>query len=268
MGKIRIGATSYLSSRPLVYGLTCHPDPDVEFVYDHPEQLSARLERGDLDVALVPSIEYLRGAGAHRLDGPALVARGQTDSIVLLSQEDPAKIRRIAVDERNRTPIAALRILLDKLFAIMPDICVHKATPHGWRDDFDAVLLTGDVGLEHCCSGTDPQDTCLDLGELWDTVFSVPLVVSLWAYNDPHIGGRIGSLLASSRDHSMENLSMLSNGLAKTSSFDSELLHRYFTSGWAYDLDDESELGLKVLEEQALLYQLIRRPRLDVLPVG
>ena len=61
---------------------------------------------------------------------------------------------------------------------------------------------------------------------------------------------------------------MLSNGLAKTSSFDSELLNRYFTSGWAYDLQGEGERGLKVLEEQALLYQLIRRPRVDAIPVG
>lgn len=268
MGKIRIGATSYISSRPLVYGLTCHPDPDVELVYDYPEQLAARLERGDLDAALVPSIEYLRGAGKHRLDGPALVATGRTDSLVLLSPKDPVDIQRIAVDERNRTPIAALRILLDKLYAILPDICVHKATPHEWREHFDAVLLTGDVGLEHRCAGADSQDTCLDLGELWDTVFSVPLVVSVWAFNDPHLARRLSSLLTSSRDHALENISMLSSGLVKTSSFDSELLHRYFTSGWAYDLHGEGEHGLKVLEEQALIYQLIHRPRLDAMPVG
>ena len=66
MAPVRIGAVSYLNARPLVDGLDRWPDRfDVR--YDLPSTCATLLHHGDIDLGLIPSIEYLRGDGyAHR----------------------------------------------------------------------------------------------------------------------------------------------------------------------------------------------------------
>ena len=54
----RVGGVSYLNSKPLLEGLTEFA-PDIELVLDYPSRLADQLARGRLDVALIPSIEYL-----------------------------------------------------------------------------------------------------------------------------------------------------------------------------------------------------------------
>ena len=75
MNQIRIGAPHFISVRPLVYGFTHNVTPHVELVYGEPAMLADALERGRLDAALIPSIEYLRGVGRFVVEGPALLAR-------------------------------------------------------------------------------------------------------------------------------------------------------------------------------------------------
>ena len=54
---MRIGAVSYLNTKPLVYGLAALA-PRAEVVYDLPSRLADELAVGKLDVALIPSIEF------------------------------------------------------------------------------------------------------------------------------------------------------------------------------------------------------------------
>ena len=57
--RIRIGAVTYLNVRPLTFTLA-ELAPDAEIVVDLPSRLADGLADGRLDVALIPSIEYLR----------------------------------------------------------------------------------------------------------------------------------------------------------------------------------------------------------------
>ena len=55
---LRIGAVQYLNTKPLVHGLAA---AGVDVAYDLPSRLADRLAAGLLDVALIPSIEVMRG---------------------------------------------------------------------------------------------------------------------------------------------------------------------------------------------------------------
>ena len=59
---VRIGAVSYLNTKPLVHGLQ-ELLPEAEIIYDLPSRLADELATGKLDVALIPSIEYLQQPG-------------------------------------------------------------------------------------------------------------------------------------------------------------------------------------------------------------
>ena len=60
---IRVGAVSYLNAKPLYYRLTEFA-PGISLEMDLPSLLADRLGRGELDVALIPSVDF--GAAAER----------------------------------------------------------------------------------------------------------------------------------------------------------------------------------------------------------
>src|SRR5260370_12465298 len=60
---IRVGAVNYLNTRPLICDLD-ELAPEVELVLDVPSRLADLLAAGELDVALIPVIEYFR-AGSY-----------------------------------------------------------------------------------------------------------------------------------------------------------------------------------------------------------
>ena len=59
MTPVRLGAVGYLNARPLVFGLDRSPRFDLR--YDLPSECARLLHAGDIDLGLIPSIEYLRG---------------------------------------------------------------------------------------------------------------------------------------------------------------------------------------------------------------
>ena len=70
---IRIGAVSYLNSKPLIEGLRNATD-DHQLILDYPSRLADSLAHGDMDVALIPSIEVIRSHGDYEIVSNACVA--------------------------------------------------------------------------------------------------------------------------------------------------------------------------------------------------
>ena len=56
---VRIGAVSYLNTKPLVYGLAKRL-PEAEIVFDLPSRLADDLAKNELDIALIPTVEYFQ----------------------------------------------------------------------------------------------------------------------------------------------------------------------------------------------------------------
>ena len=93
---IRLGAVSYLNTKPLVLGLE-NRLPEAELRFDLPSRLADQLNAGELDVALIPSIEYLRSADAYQIVSNACIAcRGPVWSVRLLSRVPVPEIKQQA----------------------------------------------------------------------------------------------------------------------------------------------------------------------------
>src|SRR3954470_4786032 len=105
MGRIRLGAVTYLNARPLVYGLDSHVQ--FELRYDIPSECARLLHAHETDLGLIPSIEYLRGPVPYQIvPGPAVTSRGTVASVAIYTRRDPRDIRRIAMDTSSRTSVA------------------------------------------------------------------------------------------------------------------------------------------------------------------
>lgn len=267
MSRIRIGVPQSLSVRPLIYGLTRSPQPGVELVYDQPGVLASRLERGELDLALVPAIEYVRGVGTAYVEGPAHVARTGGHGILLVSRVPAREIERIAVHEFCRSPIAATRVVLDRIHGVRPDMLVEKNFTGDWRESYDAILLTGDAALDLAVHGHPADLEVHNVVEMWTQVTGYPLPLSLWVFNDTDLQATFARWLVTSRNLGMQNLSRLADGIAATSHYGSEVLYDYFSNSWTYQLGPDEVAGLRALEELAMEYDLVREGRLARTPV-
>lgn len=261
--EIRLGATYYLCARPLLFGMTRSPVKGVELLYDEPGTLADKLEKKELDAALIPSIEYLRGVGNYFIKGPALVTKPGAGGLLLVSQKPLEEIEVIAVDEYCRTPIAALRIVLDSLHHLLPDICVAKNADHNWREQYDAAMLSGDRALHYLYEAPEGLDDVYDVGQMWYQLTSTPLIDSLWAYNDESFEGHLEKILHTSRNLGINSLPVLASGLAATTPYDRGFLHEHFNARWSYQMGDPELEGLKLLEDYARRYQLVRQRRME-----
>src|SRR5215470_1941300 len=142
---VRLGAVGYLNARPLVYGLERSPSFSLRF--DVPSKCADLLHEGTIDVGLIPSIEYLRGAPLAIVPDLAIASKGPVASVMLYATRPIADVRSIAMDTSSRTSVALVRVLCAKLFRIDPRI--ESASPDLGRmlSRCDGALLIGDNAL-------------------------------------------------------------------------------------------------------------------------
>jgi chorismate dehydratase len=176
---IRVGAVSYLNAKPLYHRLE-ERAPGVRLEMDLPSRLADRLARGELDVALIPSVEYLRGAksGYEILPGFAIAARGAVRSVKLFSRVPLGRIERLALDEGSRTSQALVRVWLDAAEGVRPRSI--EPLPMGvspLESTADAVLVIGDRAMK---VPDGEFYRVVDLGRAWVDLTALPFVFALW----------------------------------------------------------------------------------------
>ena len=116
---LRVGAVNYLNTKPLIERLTEFA-PDIELSLDLPSRLADQLAAGELDVGLIPVVEFFRGDGYSFVPNIAIASRGPVLSVTLFSRVPWAEIRRVALDEGSRTSAALTQILLRKRYGVHP----------------------------------------------------------------------------------------------------------------------------------------------------
>src|ERR1700733_14186602 len=107
MRKLRISIVEYLNTAPLVWGFTDGPlagKYDLSFTV--PSQCAEALRRGDVDVAIIPAIEYQRMENVIALPGMAVAAKGEVRSLLVVSKKPIEMAQRIALDTSSRSTAA------------------------------------------------------------------------------------------------------------------------------------------------------------------
>src|SRR6266480_4389353 len=137
--KIRIGAVSYLNTKPLVHDLETLA-PQADLILDHPSRLADQMGRGELDVALIPVIEYFRAGTYSLVPNIAIASCGPVLSVTLFSRTPWQEIRRVALDEGSRTSAALTQVLLRKKYGVQPEIVALPLDRAAEDIDADAVL--------------------------------------------------------------------------------------------------------------------------------
>ena len=199
----RVGAVQYLNTKPLVYGLAAR---GIDVIYDLPSRLADQLSAGQLDVALIPSIELFRGDAYRVVSDACIGCRGPVMSVKLYFRTQPGRVVRLAVDEGSRTSATLARILLAERHGVVPQVEVLPIGAGLSDTSADAVLLIGDRAIG---SQRGSFQLIWDLGDEWCRWTGLPFVFAVWAAR-PGIDVRpIAALLAAARDAGRANLASI-----------------------------------------------------------
>jgi chorismate dehydratase len=206
-GRLRVGAVQYLNTRPLVHGLARGL---IEVVYDLPSRLADRLHAGDLDVALIPSVEFLSSPGYRMVSDACIACRGPVMSVKLFLRTRPEQVATLAVDEGSRTSVALSRILLAERHGARPAV-VTLPIGAGLDDTTaDAVLLIGDRALGPAgAAGGGSFQLVWDLGDEWCRWTGLPFVFAVWAARPDVACDELVERLSLARDEGRANLAAI-----------------------------------------------------------
>jgi chorismate dehydratase len=193
---IRIGGVPYGVGAPLLAGL--ESDPAVDFVAAPPARLIEQLRAGQLDAALVSSIEAARVPG-YRAPATLGIACKREIRSVRAFRRKGVPIRNIGLDDGSATSVALLRILLARRYAdeMAPAVSFTPIAPTTQPDalPYDLVLLIGDKGL-----AADPgAREVWDLGQQWRALTGMPFVFALWLLRPGADAERIAPILQRAR---------------------------------------------------------------------
>jgi chorismate dehydratase len=259
---LRIGAVSYLNTKPLIHTLQKRLGDRGRLTLDLPSRLADDLAAGRLDVALIPSVEYLRGGEDYQIVSDAVIAcRGPVWSVRLLSRVPTPQIRTLALDEGSRTSAAMVQILLAEIHGVRPKTVPLSMESSPESTDADAVLLIGDRAM-HPARGVYRE--IWDLGDRWCRHTELPFVFAAWvARAGVNIDG-LAQCLEASRDDGIEQAEAIAASCAATHGLTVEDLHRYFAENLYFRLGPGERLGLSTFAAKATALGLLPAPSLRV----
>lgn len=237
----RVGHIQFLNCLPLYWGLARTGTLlDLDLTKDTPDNLNDQLVRGDLDIAPISLVEFLRNADdLVALPDIAVGCDGPVMSCIIVSQLPLDRLdgARVALGSTSRTSVRLAELLLAERYGVQPDYYTCPPDLGLMMQEADAAVLIGDAALR--ASLHDAPRLGLevhDLGQMWKDWTGLPFVFAVWAARrdylarEPHIVAKVHRAFLESRDVSLEEVTKVAEQAARWEAFDAGLLERYFTT--------------------------------------
>lgn len=260
----RLGAVSFLNTRPLVF--TLRRDPvQFDLSYSVPSRCATKLAAGTVDVGLIPTIEYARSAEPYYIaPGVAIGTRGDVLTVRLYYRGDIEQVESVALDLSSRTSVVLLRIVLREKFGLDPVFVDAEPNLEAMLATADAALVIGDPVFSLLNKGHQS----LDLGAEWVELTGLPFVFAFWA-------GRVGALnpaqaraLLEAKVAGLQCIPEIAKTYGEEQGGDRALYECYLQRHIDFNLDEQALQGLRTFYAKANEHELISTvPELRFFPV-
>jgi chorismate dehydratase len=237
--KIKVGAVSYLNTKPLLYGIE-HSDEmmrQIELVKDYPSKIARQLLDDKIDIGLVPVTVISQMKAYYIVSDYCIGADGNVASVCLFSDVELNKIQKVLLDYQSKTSVALCKVLLKNFWK--KDITLEDA-----QQDFaeqikgtTAGVLIGDRALKQ----RKKSKYIYDLAGEWKTFAGLPFVFAAWISNKKLPEDFIESF-------NQKNSEGVNNiePVIKENECDFYDLKTYYTKNISYNLNEEKRQGLRL----------------------
>ena len=244
--KLKFGFHDFINAQPLLVPLQEKQEQlGVTLVTGSPANLAERLKVGELDLAMIPSIEYLKDSGEYRLlPGIAVASRGPVDTVLFASNLPLNEVRSVALDIRSRTSAALLQVLFGETFS--SDVSLESADPDpkAMLMKHDAALIIGDpaFGLRFAY----PNLEIYDLSEQWFERTRKTFVHAVVAVrNGIELDQAFLTTVQEAKTEGLSRVTGIAQIESERSGMTYEICLDYLSNKIIYDLGPEEMIGLE-----------------------
>lgn len=235
---IKVAAVSYLNTKPLLYGLERDEQlkKQMELVVDYPANLANSLQRGEIDLALLPVAAMAAIEGAQIVSDYGIAAEGKVASVCIFSEMPLEDCEAIYLDYQSRTSVRLAELLLKEYWH--KELTVLLA-PEDYIDKIEGKtsgVIIGDRALENLSR----FPYVYDLGAAWQDFTGLPFVFAAWVASKPlpeDFLEAFDKANASGLDHLDE--------IIARHPFPHYDLKTYYTQNIHYHLDADKNKGLR-----------------------
>jgi chorismate dehydratase len=234
--KIRVGAVSYLNTKPLLYGIEKSSVIDeIDLIIDYPSKIAGMLLRDEIDIGLVPVAVIPELKEYYYCTDYCIGCNGEVGSVCLFSEWPVEKVKRILLDYQSKTSVQLAKILLKKYWKLSLELIDAKEDFRSQIRTDTAALVIGDRALEQRQS----TDYIYDLGYAWKDLTGLPFVFAAWLSNKKLNDDFIRRFNTANK-FGLQNI----NSLLSTIEYPIYDLREYYTNRISYHFDEEKRKGL------------------------
>jgi chorismate dehydratase len=241
-----------------MYGLMHEGMPEMlEMALDIPSVCADKLERGEVDLALVPVAILPKLKTPYIISDYCIGTIGAVKTVGIYSDVPIEEITELYLDFHSRTSVQLAQILMKEYWNISP--ILHQAK-EGFIEKIEGTVgavVIGDraIGLE------EKHLYFYDLGDFWMKHTGLPFVFAAWVSNKK-LPEEFIEKLNKAFDYGIHSIPELMYILPSPSEdFD---LEEYYTKYISYELDAEKKKGLALFLEKLgmkedIKYQTVTR---------
>ena len=234
--RIRVGAVSYLNTRPLLFGLKRSGLMDrIDLLEEYPSRIAAMLLNDEIDVGLVPVAIIPQLNEAHIVTDYCIGAVGEVASVAVFSEVPIEQVTKVLLDYQSRTSVNLARVLLKEYWQLSP---VLEDAKEDFRADIKgttAGIVIGDRALEQ----RKRSAYTYDLAAAWKAHTGLPFVFAAWVANKP-LGEDFEDAFNRANAYGFSHL----DEVIAENPYVVYDLQTYYTKNISYRLDDEKRKGL------------------------
>lgn len=234
---IRVGAVSYLNTKPLMYAFKHGRHIEgMEIIEEYPAKIAAMLLNDEIDLGLVPVAIIPKLKEHYIISDYCIGAEKAVASVCLFSEVPLQEIEKVILDYQSRTSVALARVLIKHYWKL--DVEFEEAGVK-FRDEIKgttAAVVIGDRAFQQRKISTYK----FDLAETWVEFTGLPFVFAAWVANKKLPADFIQQF----NDANKEGLLNIDLVVAENVSpyYD---LKKYYTENISYGLTEAKRKGLE-----------------------
>ncbi len=237
MDKIRVGAVSYLNTKPLLYGIERSEAllNQIELITDYPSSIANMLLNDEIDMGLVPVAVIPKLKEYFIVGNHCIGAEGDVASVCIFSDVPLENVETLLLDYQSRTSVNLCKVLIKNYWKISPFLQDAK---QDFRRDIQgttAGVVIGDRALQQRLQ----SKYIYDLAGAWKSFTGLPFVFAAWIANKP-LPDNFCTLFNDANAVGLQHL----NAVIEGNPFDAYSLETYYQKNISYTLTDEKKKGL------------------------